>query len=183
MDLLSSRVAWSTDGVPGQPGLHSKHFLKNKNKELNQNKTTSKQTKIPKTMILKVRFWSCLTQDNAMCIRHVPKLTHTAVPLLAVLLLDSFLWVDTWLGHSKWKLCSSSLSIISSFLPFFSSPACSTVWSATAFLSQVWSMQAVMATVNACLPFTLPWPVSELQVTHSGHLWQCLGTRTAGSLN
>jgi hypothetical protein len=38
--FLSSRPAWSTEGVPGQPGLHRE--------TLSQNKQTNKQTKKPK---------------------------------------------------------------------------------------------------------------------------------------
>jgi hypothetical protein len=55
--FLSSRPAWSTDRVPGQPGLHRETLSQKKNKkqkqkkQKNKNKQTNKQkealTKIP----------------------------------------------------------------------------------------------------------------------------------------
>jgi hypothetical protein len=41
--FLSSRPAWSTKRVPGQPGLHRETLSQNKNKNKNKNKQTNKQ--------------------------------------------------------------------------------------------------------------------------------------------
>jgi hypothetical protein len=53
---LSSRPAWSTEGVPGQPGLHRETVSKNKT-----NKQTNKHAnKKPKKTKLRMRTMWCL---------------------------------------------------------------------------------------------------------------------------
>jgi hypothetical protein len=48
--FLSSRPAWSTDLVPGQPGLHRETLSREtKNKQTNKQTKTNKQTNKQKT--------------------------------------------------------------------------------------------------------------------------------------
>jgi hypothetical protein len=46
-EFLSSRPAWSTEGVPGQPGLHRETLSRKTKKQKKQNKKTKKPLMIP----------------------------------------------------------------------------------------------------------------------------------------
>jgi hypothetical protein len=61
--FLSSRPAWSTEWVPGQPGLHRETLSQKKQNKTKQNKTKQNKTKTPEVIGFVSMNKKCLACD------------------------------------------------------------------------------------------------------------------------